>query len=91
VSTRQQFSATAKAEADVISTRRIDGIGRLSLTLMDYNNLLGMLEIANVNLTQSISPEDWLPFTQDADDCVFDRGVLDRSFDETRYIIEDDS
>jgi Restriction endonuclease len=70
VSTRESFSAAAEAEAKIISSREISGIGKLSLTLVDYNNILDMLEISHIKLTDDLAPGDWLPF--DRTDCIFD-------------------
>lgn len=71
VSNKRKFSPSAEKEANEISKLSIEGLGRINLELMDYENLLDMLEITNTKLTETMEMSDW--FTIDTrEECVFD-------------------
>lgn len=79
VSTRARYSNDAKSEANIVSSRRIDGLGKLELQLMDYYDILDMLELSSTKLTETMSVKDW--FTVPEDICVFDgAAMLSESF-----------
>lgn len=60
VSNKKKFSKDAIEDAEKISGRVINEIGRMYLDLFDYNNILDMLEISSVMLTEKMSIEDWI-------------------------------
>ncbi len=70
VSTRKRFSADARAEADLVSERSVDGIGQLSLELYDYHRILDMLSISNAKLEDRWKANDL--WDMHCDVCVFD-------------------
>jgi len=79
VSTRARYSNDAKSEANIVSSRRIDGLGKVELQLMDYYDILDMLELSSTKLTETMKVEDW--FTVPEDICVFDgAAMLSESF-----------
>lgn len=79
VSTRDHYSKPAKKEAEIISTRELSGIGKMNLTLLDYHNILDMLEISNTKLTERMSVEDWFQIPKGVN--VFDGAmILDKEF-----------
>jgi restriction system protein len=61
ISTRSHFSSDAVREAQRISERIVKGVGRLTLSLLDYHSLLDMLEMASIKLGNSVSPEKRIP------------------------------
>jgi hypothetical protein len=74
VSTRKRFSADAKKEAEIVSSRTVEGFGQLDLALYDYHRILDMLEISNARLE-----DRWTPgFLRDLhhDYCVFDGAAM---------------
>lgn len=74
VSTRSRYSRDAKSEAQHISSRHVEGMGKLDLQLFDYQNILDMLELSSVKLTQHMEIEDW--FTVPDEICVFDGAAM---------------
>lgn len=74
VSTRHRFSKDAKAEAQIVSDRQVEGLGKLDLQLMDYQNIIDMLELTSTRLTASMKVEDWFNVPEDI--CVFDGAAL---------------
>lgn len=70
VSTRSRFSKDAANEAQVISNRSVEGLGKLQLALKDYTDILDMLELSSTKLTAQMSVEDWFQVPDDV--CVFD-------------------
>lgn len=71
VSNRERFSAPARKEAQEISKLSIEGLGRINLELMDYQNILDMLEITNTKLSENMSVSDWYHIDGEKW-CVFD-------------------
>lgn len=59
VSNRDHFSPDAKADANEVSKRKLNGLGRMKLTLYDYHNILDMLDFSHVKLTDRMSLKDW--------------------------------
>jgi restriction system protein len=74
VSTRSRYSRDAKSEAQLVSSRHVDGIGKLDLQLFDYQNIIDMLELSSTKLTQNMKVEDW--FTVSDEICVFDGAAM---------------
>lgn len=74
VSNRIRYSKPATKEAESISELRLEGLGNIELTLMDYNNILDMLEISNTNIVEDMKVEDWYRIPEDY--CVFDGAAL---------------
>ncbi|AZD28866.1 restriction endonuclease [Pseudomonas chlororaphis] len=74
VSNRIKYSSPAKEEAESISRLCLEGLGDIELTLMDYNNILDMLEISNTKLVENMKVEDWYKIPEDC--CVFDGAAL---------------
>lgn len=59
VSNRDHFSPDAKFDAEEVSKRNISGLGQMNLTLMDYNNILDMLDFSYIKLTDNMRLQDW--------------------------------
>ena len=74
VSTRSRYSRDAKSEAQLVSSRHVGGVGKLDLQLFDYQNIIDMLELSSVKLTNDMKIEDW--FTVSDEICVFDGAAL---------------
>jgi len=70
VSNRKRFSRPAIAEAAAISNRHETELGKLSLSLIDYQNILDMLEFSNRKLSNRMTTEDLWDIHSKA--CVFD-------------------
>lgn len=83
VSTRERFSTDAKQEANLVSSRTVDGFGQLKLELYDYHRILDMLAISNAKLDDRWEPADLQKLHEEV--CVFDgaakipEGMLPRS------------
>lgn len=74
VSTRSKFSKPAQKEAEVISQREAAGVGKLSLTLLDYHDIIDMLELSSTKLTEEMTINDWYQISDDY--CVFDGAAM---------------
>ena len=61
ISTRNQFSKSAKKEAKIISSRKIVDIGKIELTLKDFNNLIDMFEVSAKVRSEKLSNEEIIP------------------------------
>lgn len=64
VSNKDHFSKDAIEDANLISKNEINKLGTMQLQLMDYHNILDMLEISNTKLTDKMRIEDWINFEQ---------------------------
>ena len=82
VSLKDHFSRAAVQEAERISSRSIIGVGRLDLRLADYHDMLDMLELASMRLTETLEPEDWVRLHPQ--ECVFD-GIYYESRDNWQW------
>lgn len=60
VSNRDHYSADAIADARLISKMAVEKLGNFELTLVDYHNILDMLEISNTKLTTGMKVDDWV-------------------------------
>lgn len=74
VSTRVRYSKDAQEEAQAVAQREVSGLGRMNLRLLDYHDILDMLEISATRLSEQMSVEDW--FRVPADICVFDGAAM---------------
>lgn len=70
VSNRIRYSDDARREAKEISKREITGLGQLSLSLMNYQDVIDMLELSATKLTADMTIKDWFKIRGDI--CVFD-------------------
>lgn len=59
ITTRKKFSNDAIKEAKLIEDNIIHGVGKLELTLNDYNNLIDMFEISTKKRTEKMTIEDY--------------------------------
>ncbi|WP_405566316.1 restriction endonuclease [Polaribacter sp. Asnod6-C07] len=59
ISNRNHFSKDAKFDASEVSKRKIEKLGQMNLTLLDYHNIIDMLDISNTRLTDKMTLEDW--------------------------------
>ncbi|TON82667.1 restriction endonuclease, partial [Vibrio parahaemolyticus] len=75
VSNRQRFSKPAREEAELISQLSINNLGQIKLELMDYQNILDMLEITSTKITKDMKIDDWFKFDLE-EDCIFDGAAL---------------
>lgn len=75
VSNRKKYSEPAKQEAESISQLSIDGLGRINLQLIDYHNILDMLEITSTKATSNMGINDWFKFNLE-DECIFDGAAM---------------
>lgn len=60
VSNKDHFSKDAIQDAKNISQLKIEALGKMELTLVDYHNILDMLEISSRRLTEEMKLQDWL-------------------------------
>jgi len=60
ISNKDHFSKDAQNDAELISKRELLGLGKMDLTLLDYHNIIDMLEISNTKLTANMKIEDWI-------------------------------
>jgi hypothetical protein len=74
VSTRVRYSKEAVSEAQIVSKRKVAGLGRLKLELLDYNDILDMLNLSATRLTERMTVEDWFQVSEDI--CVFDGAAM---------------
>ena len=70
VSNRLRYSKEARAEAQEVSARQVVGVGHLSLSLMDYQDVIDMLELTATRLAAKMRLEDWFHVSESM--CVFD-------------------
>jgi len=70
VSNRIRFSKPSAFESESVSGLTVSGIGQLNLSLLDYHDVIDMLEISNIKLTTNMKAEDWFKISDDI--CVFD-------------------
>lgn len=59
ITTRKKFSSDEIKEAKSISENTISNVGKLELTLNDYNNLIDMFEISTKKRTDKMKLEDY--------------------------------
>lgn len=74
ISTRERFSNDAKKEAEYISSRSVQGLGELSLSLYDYHTILDMLQISNAKLADRWTPKKLMELHDKF--CVFDGAAM---------------
>jgi hypothetical protein len=60
VSNKDHYSKDAIQDSALISKRKLDGLGAMRLSLVDYHNILDMLEISSTKLTTNMKIEDWI-------------------------------
>jgi len=84
VSNRKYFSKQARKEAKAISSREVSGIGKLQLDLVDYDQILGMLELASTKLTSDMTIQDWMPRFDP--DYIFDGAMKIRYADVKQWL-----
>ena len=60
VSNRNHYSKDAIKDANLISKLTINKLGKIDLQLIDYHNIIDMLEISNTKLTEKMKIEDWI-------------------------------
>jgi ribosomal protein L37AE/L43A len=60
VSNKDHYSKDAIEDSRLISKRKINSLGKMSLSLIDYHNILDMLDISNTKLTNDMKIEDWI-------------------------------
>jgi len=77
ISNRNHFSKDAIKDAKAINKNGTIGLKKINLTLIDYHDIIDMLDISNTQLTQNMKLEDW--YREDSDH-VFD-GAARLSFD----------
>jgi len=75
VSNRKKFSKPALQEAKSISELSLNDLGQIKLDLMDYQNILDMLEITSAKLTQNMGVNDWFKFDLE-EECIFDGAAM---------------
>lgn len=59
ISNRNHYSKDAKFEANELSKRYINNLGQMNLELIDYHNIIDMLDISNTKLTEEMTIDDW--------------------------------
>ena len=74
VSNKDHYSKDAIEDAKLVSKRKISGLGKMSLSLIDYHNILDMLEISNTKLTKDMKIEDWIEIEEAYD--VFEGAMM---------------
>lgn len=60
ISNKDHFSKDAIEDSKLISNRKLSGLGKMNLSLIDYHKILDMLEISNTRLTNNMTAEDWI-------------------------------
>ncbi|AEV60116.1 restriction endonuclease [Pseudomonas ogarae] len=75
VSNREKYSEPAKQEAKSISQLSINELGKINLELMDYHNILDMLEITSTKATSDMRIDDWFKFNLE-EECIFDGAAM---------------
>ncbi|HGY9571578.1 TPA: restriction endonuclease [Vibrio harveyi] len=75
VSNRLRYSKPAREEAESISELSLNNLGKIKLDLMDYQNILDMLEITSTKITSKMEINDWFKFDLE-DLCIFDGAAM---------------
>ena len=60
VSNRDHYSKDAIHDAASISNLTVNELGKMNLQLIDYHNIIDMLEISNTKLTDKMKIRDWI-------------------------------
>ncbi|RSK38932.1 restriction endonuclease [Hymenobacter perfusus] len=60
VSNKDHFSKDAISDANSISNITIEKLGKMELQLIDYHNIIDMLDISNTLLTDNMKINDWI-------------------------------
>jgi restriction system protein len=75
ISTRASFSKAAQQEAELVSQRSVDGIGKLSLDLKAFDDIVDMLDVRTRPHECAVNPKFIIPRYRDGH-CMFDAGGL---------------